>query len=540
MSEAREKEWKATTDVDALRRKKGETQVELRKQKRNEKLNEKRQLGGTTEADLNKMGSETLAKLPAPTLKDLPTLINQIYSNNPEDLQIGAIQIRKLLSSSKNQPPLEEVIQTGIVPRLVQLMQYDDDKLKMECAWTLTNLASGTSQQTQVVVDANSVPVFIALLSDKPVVAEQCMWALGNIAGDRPELRDITLEMGILPPLLHLLAESVNRYLEYQSVPGEEVPKEVLTMMRTCTWTLSNLTRGKNPPVMLEKLKPTLPLISRLICVGDKDTLADACWACSFISDLGNGVQEVIDNNMTPRLVALLTYPSPEIVSPTLRAIGNIVAGNDKQTQQIIQDGALPCLLNLLKDSKPHIRKEACWAISNITAGTRDQVQQVLEAKIMPELIKLIMEDAEPRVRKEASWAVANAAHSCSDQFLYYLVDLRAIEALSQVLSLSLDVKTLCVVLLALKKILAAGQRLPLIDGQNQYALKLEECRGAQIIETLKSHQNMKVYERAVRVLKYLNPETDEVIEAVQEPEQNNGMYQFNVPQNMPNSGFNF
>ena len=112
---------------------------------------------------------------------------------------------------------------------------------------------------------------------------------------------------------------------------------------------------------------------------------------------------------------------------------------------------------------------------------------------MMPELIRLTMEDVEPRVKKEASWAVANAAHSCSDAVLHYLVDLRAIEALCNVLTYSLDVKTLCVILLALKKILAAGQRLPLIDGQNQFALKLEEYRGAEIIESLKSHQHPKV-----------------------------------------------
>lgn len=74
-------------------------------------------------------------------------------------------------------------------------------------------------------------------------------------------------------------------------------------------------------------------------------------------------------------IMSLHRHSDYKVVSPALRAVGNIVTGDDIQTQVILNCSALPCLLHLLSSPKESIKKEACWTVSNITAGNRAQIQ---------------------------------------------------------------------------------------------------------------------------------------------------------------------
>ncbi len=72
----------------------------------------------------------------------------------------------------------------------------------------------------------------------------------------------------------------------------------------------------------------------------------------------------MIDAGVAPRLVELLMHRSTAVKTPALRAVGNIVTGDDQQTQLMLMAGVLAPMTGLLQHGKRGLRKEACWAIS--------------------------------------------------------------------------------------------------------------------------------------------------------------------------------
>lgn len=119
----------------------------------------------------------------------------------------------------------------------------------------------------------------------------------------------------------------------------------------------------------------------------------------------------VIKTEVVLQFVKLLGATELPIMTPTLRAIGNIVTGTDEQTQVVIDAGALAIFPSLLTNSKTNIQKEATWTMSNITAGRQDQIQQVVNHGLVPFLIgvlsKVIPEvlDLNQRIISVYGWA---------------------------------------------------------------------------------------------------------------------------------------
>lgn len=499
-------------DSEEMRRKRNETNIELRKARKDDQLLKRRNIS------LNNLATSPLQEnnsQPAMTMD----LILEGMDSSDEDLQLKAtMAARKTLSRERN-PPIDDMIKMGLVPRCINfLSNFHNPNLQFEAAWALTNVASGTSEQTNAVVKAGGVPKFVALLSSpNSHVAEQAVWALGNIAGDGPNTRDQVLNYNTVAELLALINPNIE-----------------ITFLRNIVWSLSNLCRNKNPPPCFDKVKPCLNAFSQLLHYADTDVLADTCWALSYMTDGSNDkIQAVVDSGVVDRLVELLASSDCKVLTPALRTVGNIVTGNDLQTDSIIQAGALTQLCHLLQHPRPNIVKEAAWTVSNITAGNSDQIQTVIDAGILPPLIS-ILKAGDYKCQKEAGWAVTNLTSGGSVEQIGCLLQAGVLPGICALLD-SKDWKTVSVALDGLTNIFTAAEKAGEVEN---IAIIVEECGGLDKLENLQTHENEQIYQKIVSLIdNYFCSNEDDPSVA---PAVGDGGLEFNAQQNIPKEGFSF
>lgn len=476
------KGFKKGIDPVAARRLREDTTISIRKAKREESLQKRRNFSAAVPQS-TPSSTNTTPLLVA----EIPNLVAALRSDNQQAHYEATQKFRKMLSIPTN-PPIAEVIASGVVPRFVEFLQHEHNApLQFEAAWALTNIASGSSAETQEVVNHGAVPLFVKLLeSPNADVREQAVWALGNIAGDNPQSRDLVLHHGIMSPLLYLI-QSQNK----------------LSLVRNATWTLSNCCRGKPEPDF-NAIRCSLPTLNTLITSSDKDILTDACWALSYISDGPNEkIQAVIEQEgLVPTLVQLLMHRDTSVLTPALRVIGNVVTGDDHQTQMVIDSNALPCLLSLLYHQSKGIKKETCWTISNITAGNQAQIEAVIKNNLMQPLIQKVGSSTEYfEVKKEAAWAICNATTGATPEQIRFLVRQGCIPPLVQLLACN-DARITLVALESLENILRLGEKEPDAEGNNPYAIEIDLCDGVEKIEELQLHENNDIYQCAMNILR--------------------------------------
>lgn len=491
-------------NTNSQRKAREEQQVELRRQRTEELLNKKRE--STKEARSN---------------NTFETIKGPLFSQNLEDIYNGAYECRTKLSIDVN-PPIQDIINSGIVPRFVELLdplfykQFTDTQLSSKCrfeaAWVLTNIASGTSEQTKYVVKLGAVPLLVKMISENDEgLVDQSIWALGNISGDNEELRDTVLETNML--------ESVVALVYKYSAPGCSIK-----ILRNLIWLISNLNRGRVPPPTLPNMQLSFSVIEKAVQISDPDVVSDSFWCLSYLADTSSELTAAILNSHVINKAHDLLYNfinsltdqdhdeklakiGATAICPIIRMLGNIVTGTEEHTNRIIQLDFLkffhPIFYRYQNKKHARIKKEICWLLSNITAGTAQQTVCVIDSDLLGLLIDAISKH-ENFVRKEAGYAILNILYFCTKepQYLQKLLDhgillalwnyMRAVENMPDVVSQILD---------CIRYALEAGDKIKQKFGVNPVVQMLIDMQFVDEIEDLQDSKNNIVVQKAYNII---------------------------------------
>uniref|UniRef100_A0A7E4ZUJ3 Importin subunit alpha n=1 Tax=Panagrellus redivivus TaxID=6233 RepID=A0A7E4ZUJ3_PANRE len=474
----------AGKEAESSRRRRTEQTVELRRQKRGQDLNKRRNIDINAEYESETTDNDKDKKFePKMTIAEA----KQLLLNNPDQATLRNVfeALRRMLSRTTN-PPIDEVVNEGLVVALVQGLSVEDDQVQYEAAWALTNVVSGTQAHTVAAANAGATKAFIQRASNSnDALAEQCFWGLANIVGDSAVLRDHAIECGIIPLMMSFV---------------ERVHGLSISFARTLAWIASNLSRHKDPQISLDLVSQVLPAIKYLLMCKDETVRQDTCWALSYLTDCGDAqLHLIMKYPLLDEVRALLQTGSNNMMAPAVRVFGNFVSGNDKITQTIIDTGILGDELpQILNHASVSVVKEACWLLSNILAGTENQIKAVIDANVMPMVLQHLRH-GDFKVQSEAAWAVGNLCHSGNAHQVYYLVELDFWECVVPVLNIR-HVEFLQNVLHSCRAVLNAisvshPERL------EEHKQRFEELGGVDFVEDLQNHTDNRIYELSYDII---------------------------------------
>ena len=374
-------------------------------------------------------------------LSKFPEIINAFRTQEINQKYTGLVGIRKLLTLQN--APIQELIDIGITPELISLLDNSPPEFQYEALWCLTNIATGTSDQANSIVIKGGIPKIVKLMdSSIEELKIQATWIIGNLASDCQKIRDSLIKEKVFDKLVTILASTNQPQLIKQT-----------------TWAISNFFRVKPAPPY-DIAQKCIKKIARAMVMLPQDTefLTDACFILYFMTEhYKDSINDLLDIDIIPKIIQNLDIDVHFIQINCLRIVGNIASGNANQTQLLIDWGLLNCLKKTIFNGKKQIRKESAWILSNIAAGTQKQIETLISENFLPILSKAIKTD-EPEIKKECIWAVCNLTSVENVEFIKKILNQGILEIICECLKME-DAKYLAVCLEAFGNLLSFGKK---------------------------------------------------------------------------------
>ncbi|KAG8925235.1 Importin alpha subunit (Karyopherin alpha subunit) (Serine-rich RNA polymerase I suppressor protein) [Tulasnella sp. 417] len=321
------------------------------------------------------------------------------------------------------------IIDSGILPTIIEMLSSRDSRLASDCAWILINVSAGMSEQTSAVVAGGAIPKLITLSCSMLNEARiRPLTTLRNILADSSGLRELLIKEGGLEPALEVL-ESPERYSS--------------KCVDTAAWMIARATEEESDRLILQaKTKPMLPILLKFILSQNEDTAESVTSAIKALRSLTRYemIDQVINSGILPRLIPLSRCVTENngMQGDALQLLHRILFKRPENIQAAIENGLLDALQVCIRTRTAVT--PACWLAERVAWGSIPQVTTLVQSPLIFLLVEVVFDETLPiKSRQEAARVLSSSVRriTASDPHLLDpLLKARCIEALSEMLPL--------------------------------------------------------------------------------------------------------
>ncbi|OAD78672.1 hypothetical protein PHYBLDRAFT_179641 [Phycomyces blakesleeanus NRRL 1555(-)] len=320
----------------------------------------------------------------------LPTIRYYLYSHDKAMCLQSVEMLRRYLTQvGGSSESAQDILALDILPRINEILTWDEaSSIQFECAWIVTNIAAGSSEQTYALVESgivDSLLICIRRNNCSPNTRAQIAWALSNFAGESAQLREMLMEKrapAVVAEVLKTIHDEIyTQVYTYSYSYGKMhiTDQEMCTNVKALVWSLANMSRGGFKTANYWSVYcPVFEVLEKLIHFDHNDILTDACWGLSRIL---YSMHEVIPTSQRHNISSLGVYrrSSIPIIVPALRAIINITSGPDEHSVILLKSGLLNHIPALMTPDFPAgIRRDAFLLIGNIAVCGGLLIQKII------------------------------------------------------------------------------------------------------------------------------------------------------------------
>ncbi|KAJ6240798.1 importin subunit alpha-4 [Anaeramoeba flamelloides] len=304
-------------------KKREDLMIKISKQKKEELLSKKRNISQFLNE--NYEDKEHLQEL----INNLPEITSKLINSNYED-PLPLVQNLRTIVSTEDEPPMDEIIFSGVIPYIMNFMKDDSNNLLQ-------------------VKDA--FPIFYDLLRHKDQeICSSALWGLSWFSTGELENIQTIIELGIVPIIIEQLKNNNNKVY---------IP---------CIKILGNISSGTDLQTQVVIDNGFLPILKDFLKDENPILRREACWA---LSNLGAGTTEqlgqLFKQNIIHQLVKILKTDLWSIKKECCIAVTNIIEGaTTEQIDFLISNGILYPLCTVLEFKDEYILNVTLSALYTI------------------------------------------------------------------------------------------------------------------------------------------------------------------------------